>query len=76
MLSTWDNSTSEPVRRPNKGGEVHMVQKPRVIINYNKNVGGVDVADLCALTCCSLCKSLKWWIILFFWDFEAAVINA
>ena len=55
MLSTWSTSKSEPVRRKVRGREEEeMVEKPSVIANYMKNMGGVDTADQYCATYCFL----------------------
>jgi hypothetical protein len=53
-----------------------MVEKPSVIANYMKNMGGVDTADQYCETCCFLRRTLKWWRKLFFWGLEVSIINA
>jgi len=61
MLSTWSTSKSEPVRRKVRGREEEeMVEKPSVIANYMKNMGGVDTADQYCATYCFLRRTLKW----------------
>lgn len=77
VLSTWSTSKSEPVRRKVRGRkEEEMVEKPSVIANYMKNMGGVDTADQYCATYCFLRRTLKWWRKLFFWGLEVSIINA
>ena len=76
MLSTWSTSASEAVHRRTKSNQVEVVHKPSVVVNYNKHMGGVDVADQYASTYCFLRKTLKWWRKFFFWNLEIAIINA
>jgi hypothetical protein len=77
MLSTWSISKSESVRRKVRGRkEEEMVEKPSVIANYMKNMGGVDTADQDCATYCFLRRTLKWWRKLFFWGLEVSIINA
>ena len=77
MLSTWSTSKSQPVRRKVRGRkEEEMVEKPSVIANYMKNMGGVDSADQYYATYCFLRRTLKWWRKLFFWGLEVSIINA
>lgn len=77
VLSTWSTSKSEPVRRKVRGRkEEEMVEKPSVIANYMKNMGGVDTADQYCGTYCFLRRTLKWWRKLFFWGLEVSIINA
>jgi hypothetical protein len=76
MLSTWSTSKSQPVRRKVRGRkEEEMVEKPSVIANYMKNVGGVDTADQ-YVRHSFLRRTLKWWRKLFFWGLEVSIINA
>jgi hypothetical protein len=53
-----------------------MVEKPSVIANYIKNMGGVHTADQYCATYCFLRRTMKWWRKLFFWGFEVSIINA
>jgi len=77
MLSTWSTSKSEPVRRKVRGRkEEEMVEKPSVIANCMKNMGGVDTADQYCATYCFLQRTLKWWRKLFLWGLEVSIINA
>jgi hypothetical protein len=55
VLSTRSTSKSEPVRRKVRGRkEEEMVEKPSVIANHMKNMGGVDTADRFCATYCFL----------------------
>jgi hypothetical protein len=54
-------SKSEPVRRKVRGRkEDEMVEKPSVIVNYIKKMGGFDTADQYCATFCFLRRTLKW----------------
>jgi hypothetical protein len=53
-----------------------MVEKPSVIANYMKNMGGVDAADQYCAIYCFLRRTLKWWRKLFFWGLPVSIINA
>jgi hypothetical protein len=76
VLSTWSTSKSKPVRRKVRDRkEEEMVEKPSVIANYMKNVGGVDIADQYCATYCFLRRTLKLWRKLFFWGLEVSIIN-
>ena len=75
-LSSWDVSGTEPVNRRVRGGNIQVIHKPHIIVNYNKYMGGVDRADSYATSYCFLRKSLKWWRKLFFWGLEASSVNA
>ena len=76
ILSTRIASKSEPVRRKVRGRkEDEMVEKPSVIANYTKNMGGVDTADQYSATYCFLRRTLKWWGKLFFCGLEVSILN-
>jgi hypothetical protein len=45
VLSTCSTCKSKSVgRRVKRSGEKEVVEKPNVIVNYTKNMGGVDTA--------------------------------
>lgn len=61
MLSTKLRSTSRRVtRRARHSGDRREIKIPEVITNYNKNMGGVDVANQYATSYCFLRRTLKW----------------
>ncbi|XP_046827867.1 piggyBac transposable element-derived protein 4-like [Vespa crabro] len=64
------------VDRRVRGGELVRIQKPKIVIDYTKNMRGVDRADQYAATYCFLRKSLKWWRKLFFWEMEMCTVNS
>ena len=80
MLSTWSTLKSEPVRRKVRGRkEEEMVEKPSIIANYMKNMGGVDTADQYCATYCFLRRTLKLWrkiILLGFGGFNHQCIHS
>lgn len=72
MLSTlYDNSTQEVTR---KNGET--IQKPTMICEYNKKMGGVDLADHYISSYDFIRKTLKWYRKMFFWLFETSIVNS
>ncbi|XP_026475392.1 piggyBac transposable element-derived protein 4-like [Ctenocephalides felis] len=75
-LTSWDISGTQPIHRRIRGGNVQVINKPNVVINYNKFMGGVDRADSYSASYCFLRKSMKWWQKLFFWDIEMSSVNA
>ncbi|KAL6417866.1 hypothetical protein ACFW04_012481 [Cataglyphis niger] len=75
-LTTAGDIGMTTVKRITRGGVDIMVKKPNIILNYIKNMGGVDQADQYASTYCFLRKSLKWWRKLFFWGMEISLINS
>ena len=66
-LSSWDVSGTEPINRRVRGGDIQIVNKPHVIVNYNKYMGGVDRADSYTASYCFLRKSVKCCRRNFFW---------
>ncbi|KAI4497786.1 hypothetical protein M0802_007112 [Mischocyttarus mexicanus] len=60
-LTTAGDTGMTTVKRITRGGVNIMVKKPNIVVNYIKNMGGVDRADQYASTYCFLRKSLKWW---------------
>lgn len=77
ILSTLfgDNST-QTVRRYKKGGVGELVKKPTAVCEYNKHMGGVDIADQYISSYSFTRKSLKWWRKMFFWLLETAIVNS
>ncbi|XP_017791899.1 PREDICTED: LOW QUALITY PROTEIN: piggyBac transposable element-derived protein 4-like [Habropoda laboriosa] len=74
LLSTYNEagliSEYDTIDRRVRGGELVSIQKPKIVIDYTKNMRGVDRADQYAATYCFLRKSLKWWRKLFFRGME------
>lgn len=75
-LSSWHVSGIQPINRRVRGGNIQIINKPKVIVDYNKYMGGVDRADSYSASYCFLWKSLKWWRKLFFWWLELCSVNA
>jgi len=59
-----------------RGRKEEEMEKPSVIANYMKDMGGVDTADQYCATYCFLRRTLKWWRKLFLWGLEVSIINA
>ena len=76
MLSTAANYAVSFVHKVGRRGVELVYEKPEVVLNYTKSMGGVDRADQYASTYCFMRKSLKWWRQLFFWGMEICSINA
>lgn len=79
MFSTKHSSISQPERKRSKTTEnatEKEINKPTIILDYNKNMGGVDVADQYATSYCFMRKTLKWWRKLFFWGLETSIVNS
>lgn len=75
-VTSWDISGTQAINRRVRGGNLQVVNKPNVVVNYNKFMGGVDRADSYSASYCFLRNSLKWWRKLFFWGLEMSSINA
>lgn len=76
MLTNYYTTQIQSTSRILHGGNVKVVKKPEMLLEYTANMGGVDRADQYASTYCFLRKSLKWWRKLFFWGLEICVINS
>ena len=50
--------------------------KPKVIVEYTKNMGGVETSDHYCASYLFLRKSVKWWRKMFFWMLETAIVNS
>ena len=76
LLSTRNEAGLMSIHRRVRRGELVRIQKPKMVIDYTKNMRGVDRADQYAATYCFLRKSLKWWRKLFFWGMEMCTVNS
>uniref|UniRef100_A0A1A9ZC50 DDE_Tnp_1_7 domain-containing protein n=1 Tax=Glossina pallidipes TaxID=7398 RepID=A0A1A9ZC50_GLOPL len=74
LLSTCNEAGLISVHRRVRGGELVRIQKPKMVIDYIKNMRGADRAGQYAATYCFWKKSMKWWIKLFFWGMEMCTI--
>lgn len=78
MLSS--NEGNDPVNMVKRWSKVEkkyiMVQQPNVIMAYNANMGGVDLADRMLSYCCSRQRTRKWTIRSIMHFFYLAVSNA
>ena len=75
MLSTnTKNDVAKVSRR--KGAEKNLVPSPCCFEKYNKNMGGVDLADQRRKYFTASRKSSKWWIYLFSFIFDTVIDNA
>ena len=71
MISTLHNTEMQM-----KGGQQREVEKPACVLDYTKNMGGVDRSDHYCATYVFIRKSLKWWRKLFFWCLEVCIVNS
>lgn len=74
MLSTIDEfgMATVPKRKGRKEGDV----KPIVILNHNKNMGGVDLTDMLLSSTESVRKTIKWYKKVFFHLLDLSVLNS
>ena len=75
MLSTMHKADTINVRRRN-WREDNIIQKTKVIDNYNQKMGGVDKNDAIIGNYSCIHKSYKWYIKIFFHYLEEAIFNA
>ena len=75
MLSTMHKAGTVDVLRRNRR-EDNIIQKPKVINDYNQKMGGVDKNDAVIGDYSCIRKSYWWYIKFFFHYLEAAVFNA
>ncbi|XP_054083710.1 piggyBac transposable element-derived protein 2-like isoform X2 [Zeugodacus cucurbitae] len=70
----------EPVgicKRWNPKEKTHVdVQRPAIVANYNKGMGGVDLADMLMELYKVNHRSRKWYIRIFYWCLGTSVTNA
>jgi DNA polymerase III epsilon subunit-like protein len=58
-------------------GGIISVPRPLSISNYNKFMGGVDLADMIRLSCNSnIMGGKRWWLRLFFYNLDVGTSNA
>ena len=60
MLSTAANSVVSSVHKVERGCVDLVYEKPEVVLNYTKSIGGVDRANQYASTYFFMRKALKW----------------
>ncbi|XP_046685568.1 piggyBac transposable element-derived protein 3-like [Homalodisca vitripennis] len=70
------NEETKVKRVVKKDGTRAEVPCPTVVFDYNKGMGGVDLADRYRALYCVDRKSRKWWHRLFFWMLDIAFVNA
>ena len=77
MLSTFhDSSTSTIQRSRHAQGGIESVQKPTVIQDYNKYMGGVDQSDQMLSYYGFSHRTIKWWRRAFFHLLDLSIVNA
>jgi hypothetical protein len=77
LLSTNSNPTTSEVRRRLRGQEEErVIEKPDMILEYNKFMGGVDVHDMMLYTYLDERKTLKYYKKVIFNVMNRMVLNA
>ncbi|XP_070211318.1 piggyBac transposable element-derived protein 4-like [Littorina saxatilis] len=74
MLSTVHLPQHSKLDKVNDNGDP--IWKPLCIVDYIKNMGGVDTSDQVIKNYSVLRKTVKWWRKLFFYLFTVAMCNA
>uniref|UniRef100_V5GZ25 PiggyBac transposable element-derived protein n=1 Tax=Anoplophora glabripennis TaxID=217634 RepID=V5GZ25_ANOGL len=75
--SNYENpADTDHVVRRKKNGEMENVPCPKVLKNYNQNMGFVDKADMLKKTYQMDRKSKKWWPRIFWHFIDVSVVNA
>jgi hypothetical protein len=75
MVSTY-HDTSMKVSTIKKGGQQKGIMKLVCVLDYTKNMGGVDRNYHYCATYSFVWKSLKWCRKLLFWCLEVSIVNA
>lgn len=78
MLSTMHDGSMIPKQRRSRlaPGGIENVMKPKMIEEYNKNMGGVDKSDQLLSYCGFSHRTVKWWRRVFFHLLDTSVVNA
>lgn len=74
LTSNHDTNPTSTRRRDFESNEP--IQKPSVVVQYNKYMGGVDRSDQMVAYINTICKSFKWWKKVFFHTLAIAVLNS
>lgn len=75
MLSTIHDNSMEPSARINRGTGLP-VMKPKAVLDYSKNMGSVDTADMLLPSLQCIRKTVKSYKKLFFHIFDMHLLNA
>lgn len=76
MLCTCMGNSAEVVERKVNEKVLERITKPTVVYEYNRFLGGVDLADHYISSYIFVPKSVKWWRKLFFWLLEVSIVNS
>ena len=76
LSSAHNNYSNDECKRKSQGGIVTLT-RPAVIGDYNKFMGGVDLADMRRLHCNStIMGQHRWWLKLFFYLLDVGTANS
>lgn len=75
MLSTIHDNCMEPSMRENRNTGLP-VMKPKAVLDYSKNMGSVDTADMLLSSLQCIRKTIKWYKKLFFHIFDMHLLNS
>ena len=76
LLSTIHTASEGWTGKCDRTEQRNPIYKPTAILDYNKNMSGVDLSDQMMMYYSFLRKSCKWWRKLFFHLFEMLLLNA
>ncbi|XP_046678176.1 piggyBac transposable element-derived protein 4-like isoform X1 [Homalodisca vitripennis] len=76
ISSMCNPSETVKVMRSNGKGEREEVTCPSAVSQYNKYMGGVDRFDQHMANYSVAQKSIRWWVKLFYFFFESAIVNS
>lgn len=77
MLSTYSKGSRDLMTNvPNKWPNKPPTPKPHVVLDYIKNMGGVDRSDHFVSSYQFIRRTKKWYRKTFFWLFEVGIINS
>lgn len=75
MLTTIHDNDMEPSARTCRSTGLPVI-KPKAVLDYSKNMGSVDTADMLLSSLQCIRKTIKWYKKLFFHIFDMHVLNA
>ncbi|XP_071842966.1 piggyBac transposable element-derived protein 4-like [Apostichopus japonicus] len=77
-LSTVHGNTLDTIARRKRGtrGEMEDVQKPKMVLDYNTHMGGVDVYDQLLSYNPVQRRYKRWWIKIFFRLIDMTIVNS
>ena len=77
ILSTFHSHSDNVVDITRRVGANMLTQKaPRAVVDYQKAMGGVDLADHLRSSFSVQRKTYRWWFALFYWVLDTSLINA